>query len=365
MKVITFEATPNIAVIKYWGKRNAELILPTNSSISMTLDSLKTRTSILFDEVFEKDELWLNGEKIDLDFNKEYKQRLKQLDVVREKAGINYKARIVSINGFPTAAGFASSASGLAALACAAGKAAGLEINSRELSILARLGSGSACRSVLGGFVEWQKGEKADGSDSYAIQLADEKHWSEMRVISAILSEEKKKISSRAGMQQTVETSELFKKRLEYLPKAINAMQNAIQNKNFEQFALLAMADSDNMHACMADTNPPIYYMNEASKKIVKEVVNLNSNKTIAAYTFDAGPNCHIYTLEENAREVIQMLENVPEVKKIYVSKPGKGPIEIKDKEKHLINPLTGEIRKHYFDNVNNKIVVEYSNFIK
>ncbi len=358
MKVVTFEATPNIAVVKYWGKRNTQLILPTNSSISMTLDSLKTRTSVAFDETFEKDELYLNGENVDLEKNSEAKERLKQLDAIRAKAGINKKAKIVSINCFPTAAGFASSASGLAALACAASKAAGLKLDSQELSILARLGSGSASRSVLGGFVEWMKGEKEDGSDSYAVQLADENYWKEMRVISVVVSQGAKSISSRTGMQQTLETSELFKKRLAYLPAAIDSMVEAIKEKNFELFAEITMKDSDNMHACMADTKPPIIYMNETSKKIIDVVKELNAASTIAAYTFDAGPNAHIYCLEPHINKVIEALEKLPQVEQIILSKAGSGPVEISDEKEHLLDPVTGEIRKHFFDKGKNKIIV-------
>ncbi len=361
-KVVTVEATPNIAVVKYWGKRDESLILPTNSSISMTVDSLKTRTSVMFDPSLKKDELWLNGKKVDLNKNPETRERLKQLDVIRKRAGITHRARIVSINGFPTAAGFASSASGLAALACAASKAAGLSLSPQELSILARLGSGSASRSVMGGFVEWQKGEKADGSDSHAVQLADHEHWPQMRLVSAVVNAGRKKVSSRAGMKQTLATSALYRARLDHhLPKIIPEMKRAIAARDFETFAELTMRESNSLHSVMADTWPPIHYMNDASREIVALVHELNerAGKAVAAYTFDAGPNAHIYALVENVGKVKQMLRQVKAVKRIVVSKPGPGPVELTRIQDHLIDPRNGKVRAHSFNEKRQEIVVK------
>ncbi len=360
-RIATFEVTPNIAVVKYWGKRNEEKILPTNASISMTLDSLKTRTTVMFDSKLKEDELWLNGKKVDLEKNAEAKERLKQLDVIRKKAGINHRARIVSINGFPTAAGFASSASGLAALACAASKAAGLKLSTQELSILARLGSGSASRSVMGGFVEWTKGEKPDGSDSHAVQVASPQHWPEIRLVSAVLTEEKKKVSSRAGMRQTVATSALYRSRQEHhLPRVLEEMRRAIRERDFEKFAELTMRESNSLHAVMLDTWPPIKYMNDKSHEVVAAVHALNeaAGRTVAAYTFDAGPNAHIYTLVENAPKVMVMLKKIRGVKKTVISKPGVGPRELTDSSAHLIDPRNGKVRKHCFDEKKNEITV-------
>ncbi|MDP3742539.1 MAG: diphosphomevalonate decarboxylase [Candidatus Micrarchaeota archaeon] len=360
-KIVTVEATPNIAVVKYWGKRDESLILPTNSSISMTVDSLKTRTSVMFDPSLKKDEFWLNGKKVDLDKNPEAKERLKQLEVIRKRARITHHARIVSINGFPTAAGFASSASGLAALAVAASKAAGLKLDTKQLSILARLGSGSASRSVMGGFVEWQKGEKADGSDSHAIQLANHQHWPQMRLVSAVVNAGKKKLSSRAGMKQTIATSALYRARLEHhLPKVVPEMRRAIAHKDFATFADITMRESNSLHSVMADTWPPIHYMNDASREIVALVHELNekAGHTIAAYTFDAGPNAHIYTLAQNVDKVKRMLKQVKAVKKVVVSKPGPGPVELTKPTDHLIDPETGRVRKHSFNEKRQEIIV-------
>ena len=232
---VTFEATPNIALIKYWGKRDDNLILPTGSSVSITLDeNLTTRTTVSFSEVYKEDELWINNYKVDLS-NAEAKERLKQLDVIRKKAGIKTRAKIASINCFPTSAGFASSAAGLAALACAASKAAGLNLKPEELSILARMGSGSAARSAYGGFVKWQKGEKPDGSDSCAVQIASSQHWPEIRDVMAVVDAGKKKISSRSGMKQTILTSKLYQERLRHWENNCKEMERAILAKDFQK----------------------------------------------------------------------------------------------------------------------------------
>src|SRR3989338_3259985 len=194
-------ATPNIAVIKYWGKRDNALNLPMNGSFSVTMDeSLRTVTTVAFDASLAKDMLTLNGK---MAMEGEVARASKVLDAIRKEAGMKAKARVSSTNNFPTAAGIASSASGFAALACAGADAAGLDATSRELSIFARLGSGSACRSVLGGFVEWKMGGKKDGSDSYAVQVAPAPHWPELRNVIAIVDAGRKKVGSAHGMEIT------------------------------------------------------------------------------------------------------------------------------------------------------------------
>jgi len=357
--ISTVEATPNIAVVKYWGKRDEKLILPQEGSLSFTMDEqLKTRTSVMFSPKLKQDEFWLNGKKMDLT-DKDTSERLGQIDIVRQKAGTKDRALIVSLNCFPTAAGFASSAAGMAALACAASKAAGLNLSTKELSILARLGSGSACRSVLGGFVEWKKGAKSDGSDSYAEQIAPHTHWPEIRNVIAVVDAGKKKVSSRAGMKQTVLTSPLFKARLAYLPKLIDDMKKAVLAKDFAAFGEMTMRESSNMHAVMLDTWPPILYLNDWSKQIMYAVADYNSaaGETAAAYTFDAGPNAHVYTTGKQVDSVKKMLGEIEGVKKIIVCKVGAGPKYLDAKESLVSDD--GTVRKHFYDEEKNRIVVE------
>jgi len=360
-KMVTCEATANIAVIKYWGKRDDKLILPNNSNLSFTMDEqLKTRTTVMFSPKLKEDEFWLNGKKMDLK-EKEIAERMQQLDVIRKKAGIQDKALIVSVNCFPTAAGFASSAAGLAALAVAASKAAGLNLSGSELSILARLGSGSASRSVLGGFVEWKKGENPDGSDCIAVQIAPASHWPELRNIIAVVDAGKKKISSRAGMKQTIATSVLYPARLGYVENAVEEMKKVVLAKDFPKFGEITMRESSNLHSVMLDTWPPIMYLNDISKEIIYAVHDLNNaeGKIIAAYTFDAGPNAHIYTTVENLAKVQKMLKGIKGVQKTMICKVGEGPKILENEKDALINQKTMKPRKATFDEKKKKLVVK------
>ncbi len=326
MRTSIYVATPNIAVVKYWGRKKGGLNIPLNSSISVTMDEkLLTTTSVAFVPKLKNDCFFLNGKKA---APEELLRVKKVLDIVRKKAGIKEKARVVSENNFPTAAGIASSASGFAALACAACDAAGFKASKRELSIFARLGSGSACRSVMGGFVEWKKGSKKDGSDSYAVQIAPASHWPELRNVIAIADSKRKKIGSEKGMQITVATSKLYKKRIKKMPKTVLRMRKAILGKDLEEFLFIAMNESDSMHETMKDSKPSIVYLNKVSKKIISAVKDFNRKKGIicAGYTFDAGPNAHIYTVEKHVPEVKRMLKRIRGVKKVIACKIGQGP---------------------------------------
>jgi len=354
----TVEATPNIALVKYWGKRDEKLILPQEGSVSATMDGqLKTRTTVIFSDKLPKDEVILNNKTLE---GKDLEETLKQINVIREKAGKqDFKVKIVSINCFPTAAGFASSASGFAALAVAATQALEMDMDTKELSILSRLGSGSACRSVLGGFVEWKKGEKDDGSDSYAVQLAPASHWPEFRNVIAIVDAGKKKTSSRAGMKQTIATSVLYPTRLDSLPALISSVKAAIAEKDLPSLLTMVMRESNNMHAVMLDTWPPIMYLNDTSREIIYAIHEYNElcGRVRAGYTFDAGPNAHIYTVEEHVSDIREMLEKIDGVKKTMVCKLGDGPATLENESDHLID-AEGNARGHYFDDVKSELVV-------
>ncbi|MDP2717297.1 MAG: diphosphomevalonate decarboxylase, partial [Candidatus Micrarchaeota archaeon] len=285
----TIEATPNIAFVKYWGKRDDRLFLPQNSSISATMDhTLTTRTSVVFGD-FKSDRMFLDGEEAD---EKTLRTVQRILDLCRQKAGTTDKAHVASVNEFPTAAGFASSAAGMAALTVAACKALSLDLSAKEVSIIARQGSGSATRSIQGGFVEWLSGHKRDGSDSFGQQLFDETHWPGLKNVIAICAPEKKKVSSRAGMKQTVQTSGLYQKRLHDLDHTLRVVRNAIAKRDGPSLYEAIMRESLNMHAVMLDTWPPIAYLNDTSRRIIHAVLDYNGDETAkAGFTFDAGPN--------------------------------------------------------------------------
>lgn len=216
--------------------------------------------------------------------------------------------RLVSENNFPTAAGLASSAAGFAALVRAVADLYELPETPAELSLIARQGSGSACRSLFGGYVAWRMGEKEDGSDSLADLVAEASHWPDMRALILVVSAAKKGVSSTSGMQQTVATSGLFKQRIaEVVPRNMDLMEKAIKEKDFALFGEVTMRDSNSFHASCADTYPPIFYMNDVSRAAVRAVEKINeaAGRTVAAYTFDAGPNCVVYYLEKDEATVV------------------------------------------------------------
>ncbi|KAM7463804.1 hypothetical protein LguiA_031925 [Lonicera macranthoides] len=306
--VLTAQTPTNIAVIKYWGKRDENLILAINDSISVTLDPdhLCTTTSVAVSPTFDQDRMWLNGKEISL-LGGRYQNCLREIrsrasDLEDEKKGIKIAKKdweklhvhIASHNNFPTAAGLASSAAGFACLVFSLAKLMNVKEDQGQLSAIARQGSGSACRSLYGGFVKWVMGKDEKGSDSIAIQLADEKHWDELVIIIAVVSSRQKETSSTSGMRDSVETSALIQHRAkEVVPKRIVQMEEAIKNRDFPSFAHLTCADSNQFHAVCLDTYPPIFYMNDTSHKIISciEKWNRSEGTPQVAYTFDAGPN--------------------------------------------------------------------------
>ncbi len=311
----TVIANSNIAFIKYWGKKDVEQNIPMNQSISMTLDGISTKTTVEFSERFLHDVFILNNQ---IQTGRKLERVINFINLVRKD---NTNAKIVSFNNFPTGAGIASSASGFAALAASLNKALDLEMSDRNLSSLARQGSGSATRSIFGGFVEWQ-GETAE-------QLFPEGHWAEIRDLIVILSEEEKKISSRKGMNLTVKKSKHYKTRQKHLPKRIHEVKNAIKKKNFERLAEIIMKDSDDMHKCIEEAG--INYLNEKSGEVKKLIKEINKKKIICGYSFDAGPNPHIITLEKHVKEIKKELNKISS--KLLIARPGAG---VKYTEEHL-----------------------------
>ncbi|XP_026475006.1 diphosphomevalonate decarboxylase [Ctenocephalides felis] len=313
-KIVTCIAPVNIAVIKYWGKRDEDLILPLNDSLSLTLsiEHMCSTTTIMASPNFKENKLWLNG-KEESTGNKRFQ---KCLEAIRKEAVksigkqefLTYNIHVCSENNFPTAAGLASSAAGYACLVYTLAKLYGVTGN---ISKIARLGSGSACRSIFGGFVQWCAGSNPSGEDSLAVQIEPETYWPEMKVLILVVNDSKKKVSSTSGMSTSVLTSELLKYRVaECVPKRIDEIKEAIRNKDFEQFAEITMKDSNQFHAVCLDTYPPCVYMNDISHSVVEFVhkYNIMCGQTKVAYTFDAGPNACLYLLEDEVPDVISLI---------------------------------------------------------
>lgn len=321
----TVSAPTNIACIKYWGKADANYNTPINSSVSVTLHQadLKAVTTAAASLAFSKDRLWLNGvEEEGVATNKRFRACVDgvralatdKLDangniVVKKEDWFNMKVHISSYNTFPTAAGLASSAAGYAALVAALAQLFGAKEEYKgQLSTIARQGSGSACRSLYGGFVAWRMGSaEMEWKDSLAEQVADEHHWPEIRAIILVVSDAKKDTSSTAGMSTSVATSVLLKHRATHVvPARMSTIEHAFINKDFDTFGQLTMADSNQFHATCLDTYPPIFYMNDISRSVIQLVHAYNAwaGQIRAAYTFDAGPNAVLYTLEQFAVQV-------------------------------------------------------------
>ena len=377
----TVSAPTNIACIKYWGKASKEYNTPINSSVSVTLDQedLCAVTTASASHKFTKDRLWLNGdEEVDAHKSKRFRacidgvRRLAsdRIDpktgdvVVKKEEWQNMCFHVSSYNTFPTAAGLASSAAGYAALVASLAKlVCAKETFPGELTTIARQGSGSACRSLMGGFVAWRMGgEKEDFSDSLAEQVADEKHWPEIRALILVVSDEKKDTSSTSGMSNSVATSELLKHRSqEVVPKRMEIIEKAWLERDFQAFGKVTMMDSNQFHATCLDTYPPIFYMNDVSKSVIRiiHVYNEWAGEIRAAYTFDAGPNAVLYTLENYAVEVgALMLKFYPGESSNYIpndsfEKEIKA-FQLDDRLVELVKktgriPNTGDVRKIYY----------------
>jgi len=316
----TVRARSNIALVKYWGKADAALNIPAVGSISITLDRLWTDTTVRFDPAFPKDRLVLDGE--------ERADRLARvsrcLDLVRGRAGVAFKAEVVSSNNFPTGAGLASSASGFAALVGAAAAALGVDWPARELSILARQGSGSAARSIFGGFVDMHRGSAADGSDSYAEPLAEAAYWP-LTVIVAITARGEKAVGSGEGMTRSADSSPYYRAWVDSHPGDMASARRAILARDFAALAAVAEASCLKMHAAAMSTSPPLIYWNGVTLECLRRIGELGAAGVPVFFTIDAGPQVKAVCLPEAADTVARALGQLPGVQEVIVTGLGPG----------------------------------------
>ncbi|MGB8212606.1 MAG: diphosphomevalonate decarboxylase [Anaerolineales bacterium] len=317
-------AFSNIAFIKYWGNRDETLRLPVNASISMNLDGVETRTRVTFRETGDAasgDALTINRQPV----TGAALQRVSGfLDLVRQMAGIHGRADVDSESNFPLDAGIASSAAAFAALALAASRAAGLQLAEAELSRLARRGSGSACRSIPGGFVEWQMG--AGDSDSYAVSIALPGHWDLADCIAMVSSDPKATGSSQG--QALAATSPLQATRVADASRRLEICRNAILRRDFAAFAEIVELDSDMMHAVMMTSQPPLFYWQAATLTVMQAVREARANGLPACYTIDAGPNVHVITEAAETERVASLLKGLPGVMQVRIARVG-GPARL------------------------------------
>lgn len=310
-------AHTNIALIKYWGKRDEDLSLPMNSSLSLTLDKFFTETEVEFDSSLSEDVFFLNGE---MD-HKTLPKVSKFLDLFRDMKGIKDRVIVTSINKVPTAAGLASSASAFAALGAATNIASGLNLNNRELSTIVRRGSGSATRSIYGGIVEWQKGDS--DNTSFAVEI-DDASW-DIGMVVVIVNSNEKNISSREGMKRTILTSPFYKSWPEGAEEDLEEIKVAIRNRDLERMGYITEHNALKMHGTMLSANPPIIYFEPNSILVMQIVHELRKKGIEAFFTMDAGPNVKILCKLSQADIIKKRLMEDFKEEDIIITGPGPG----------------------------------------
>jgi diphosphomevalonate decarboxylase len=315
-RTATAFANANIAFIKYWGNRDHQLRIPSTGSISMNLAGLETRTHVQFDAALAADELILNGQPAS---GVALQRVASHLERVRVLSAVRWFARVESENNFPTGTGIASSASAFAALTLAACRAAGLDLDERQLSRLARRGSGSASRSVPAGFVEWLAGE--DDESCYARSIAPAGHW-DLADCVAIVSRAHKPTGSQEG-HTLAHTSPLQAARVASAPKRLDICRAAILQCDFEALAEVMELDSNMMHAVIMTSTPHLQYWEPATLAVMQAVVEWRKSGLPACYTIDAGPNVHVICPAEYASQVMQRLLGISGVGQVLIASPG------------------------------------------
>ena len=318
-------AHTNIALVKYWGKRDAALNLPARGSLSLTLDELRTRTTVGFDAALAADELVLGGVA---ESGEALRRVSKFLDLVRARAGRSERARVVSENSFPTGSGLASSASAFAALALAATHAAGVTLPDAELSVLARRGSGSAARSIHGGFVAMAAGERADGTDAYATPILEASAWDVRMVIGVFGGGKPKDVSSRNGMDHTAATSPLYAGWLATVDADLAEARAAIAARDLERLGTVAEASALAMHASAIAARPAVVYWRGATIEALHAIRGLRASGAAAWGTIDAGPHLKVLCAPGDAARVAETLAAVPGITSTITSRPG-GPARL------------------------------------
>ncbi|MBN1309905.1 MAG: diphosphomevalonate decarboxylase [Anaerolineae bacterium] len=326
-KKATARAHPNIAFIKYWGNKNNDLRLPVNGSISMNLAGLETITTVMFGDEILEDRLMLNGEQQTVE---QTRRVSRHLDHVRHLANVDLRALVISQNNFPTGTGIASSASAFAALTAAACSALDVHPDEAGLSALARLGSGSACRSVPGGYTEWYAG--VDHQTSYAASIAPAGHWDLIDLVT-IVNKEHKAVGSTDG-HQLADTSPLQAARIADTPRRLDLCRAAILQKDFEPLAAIIEEDTLMMHSILMTSSPPLLYWLPATIRVMQAVQSWRAGGIPAAFTIDAGPNVHVISTTGWKDKLVGLLNELEGIQDILPTTVG-GPAQIINE--HLI----------------------------
>ena len=317
MSKATAVANPNIAFVKYWGRIDDTLNLPANPSVSMNLAALTTVTTVEFRPGLHVDTVTIGGKPA---ATEPFDRVVAHLDLVRSLAGVSARAHVVSQNDFPAGTGLASSSSAFAALSMAATRAAGLDLDERALSRLARLGSGSACRSVPAGFSLWE-GESDEGS--FARQVVGPGHWDLVDVV-AIVAYQHKAVGSQEG-HGLASTSPLHEARLAAVPGWLEAILQGIQDRDLGVMGPCMEADALAMHGVMMTSEPSLLYWTPETVSVLQAVRSWREGGVGVYFTLDAGPNVHCLCELADAAEVERRLRNLAGVEDVLVSGVGDG----------------------------------------
>lgn len=319
----SFRASSDVALVKYWGKKDEALRLPENGSLSMILAGLDTVTTVEFLPSLSQDKITIQGEAEE----GEAKRVTAHLDRVRNLVGVKTFACVTSHNTFPKGTGLSSSGSGFAALTYAATTALGLQLSEKELSILARQGSGTACRCVCGGFVEWLDGSTSE--TSYAHTLFSAEYW-DIRDVIVIVDEGKKLVSSTTG-HQVARSSVFYDARLKHIKQKIIGVKRALETKNFEQLGEFVEAEALEFHSILLTSQPPLIAWYPGTIEVMLAVQQLRVQGIPAYFTINTGFNVHVLTLPEYEERVAVFLANQPLVKKILHAHVGGKPQQLKN----------------------------------
>ncbi len=320
MTTATAIAHPNIALAKYWGKREDGHNLPAVPSLSVTLDGMATTTTVTFDPTLASDELYLGGARVE---GTPARRVGELLDRVRASARRAERARVESVNDFPTASGLASSASAFAALATAASAAAGLELAPAAASDLARRSSVSAARSIFGGFVELRAGRPGDEVLA-AAEVAPPDFWA-LRVVVAVTREGPKDVGSSEGMLHTARTSPYFPAWVTSAPALFEAARSALLRRDLEALGAAVEQSALMMHAAAIAAAPGVVYWTGATVEALAEVRRLRGRGCAAFATIDAGPHVKVLTHADDEAAVVAAMEAVPGVLRTIRTRPGEG----------------------------------------
>ncbi|MBB5912149.1 diphosphomevalonate decarboxylase [Nocardia transvalensis] len=319
----TATAYPNIALIKYWGKRDERLHLPVTSSLSLTLGVFATVTTVTISEELPADEVSLGDEPAPADFAAKVSGFL---DLVRESAGDRRRARVHTVNTGPTGAGLASSASGFAALAVAAAGAYGLDLDRRALSRLARRGSGSASRSIYGGFVQWQRGEGlGEEGDLSSFAEPVEAPLLDPALVVALVDAREKPITSRAAMRRTVDTSPFYRPWVDSSAQDLRDMHTALAAGDLAGVGEIAERNALGMHATMLGARPAVRYFSPGSMRVLDRVLELRAEGVLAYATMDAGPNVKVLCDRRDGDRVAAAFAETGAAQRVLVAAPGPG----------------------------------------